>query len=312
MTPPLADSTPSQDSPSETLRLVKSFNNSIVLVTDEHGYEYVVLGRGIGFHKQPGDRVDSTLVERRFVPGPGTPHERVAAYLEHIPGEDLDLAEEAVQLASSRLGTSLSEHMVLPLADHISFAVRRILDDNYLEIPLRWEIASLYPREAAAARQILELVSARRGVELPPGEQVPIALHLVNGQLGGPGIPDTITVTRALSEVLQTTGQRLDRTLDPESYPAARFVTHVRYLIERMVSDRPIARIAPEVADALRTANADHYEIAGQIAVDLQETFGKEIAEDERLYLTLHVARLSDEPPVSDTTPDLSRKEYPL
>ncbi len=50
------------------MKVVKSLNNNMVLARDEHGDECISQGKGIGWQKRSGDSVDTSLIERRFVP----------------------------------------------------------------------------------------------------------------------------------------------------------------------------------------------------------------------------------------------------
>jgi len=46
---------------------IKNFNNNVALVKDKNDKEWVVIGKGIGFGKKPGDLVDETKISRRFI-----------------------------------------------------------------------------------------------------------------------------------------------------------------------------------------------------------------------------------------------------
>lgn len=45
----------------------KIFNNNAIIAKDSGKDELVVMGRGIGFKKSPGDPVDVSLIEKTFV-----------------------------------------------------------------------------------------------------------------------------------------------------------------------------------------------------------------------------------------------------
>ncbi len=105
-------------------------------------------------------------------------------------------------VARAALGDHVTRHVLVPLADHISFALRRAAEGISIEYPLSWEIATLYPAEVAVGRTALEIIEQRRGVRLPDLEAVPIALHLVTTQFGTVDIGTTVRMTEMLSEVL--------------------------------------------------------------------------------------------------------------
>ena len=212
------------------MRVLKVFNNNVVLAVDEQDRELVLFGRGLGFKVAPGSMVDPRRVERRFVPGASASADRIAAMVDDIPADDIALAERLVELARTRLGQRISDHVLLPLADHLSFALRRAAQGvAELEYPLRWEVQYLYPAEVAVARDMLDLVAADRGVRLPEVETVPLALHLVNAQFDA-DMTATAQMTADLHRILDIIREEYGVRIDETSMEVARFVTHLRYL----------------------------------------------------------------------------------
>ncbi|MGF7430844.1 CAT RNA binding domain-containing protein [Thermoanaerobacterium thermosaccharolyticum] len=45
----------------------KIFNNNAIVAKDSDNRELVVMGRGIGFKKSVGEKVDETLIEKTFI-----------------------------------------------------------------------------------------------------------------------------------------------------------------------------------------------------------------------------------------------------
>ncbi len=48
------------------MKIAKVLNNNVVIVLDEQQREQVVMGRGLGFQKRTGDRVDKGKIEKIF------------------------------------------------------------------------------------------------------------------------------------------------------------------------------------------------------------------------------------------------------
>lgn len=204
-----------------------------MLAVDDRDVEHVLFGRGLGFKVAPGSTVDPGRVERRFVPTGSASAERIAALVDEIPSADIELAERMVTLARNRLGAHISDHVLLPLADHLSFALRRAAQGAAeIEYPLRWEVQYLYPAEVAVARDMVALVAADRGVLLPDVEMVPLALHLVNAQFDA-DMTATAQMTQDLHRILAIIREEYGVEIDEDSMDVARFVTHLRYLFLR-------------------------------------------------------------------------------
>ena len=275
------------------MRVTKVFNNNVLLAADDAGAEVVLMGKGLGFQVHAGDAVRTADVERTFVAGGGTTPERIVALLEEIPAEDIDLTQRIVAEARDQLGAHITGHVVVPLADHISFALRRAREDVQISYPLQWEVLHLYPREVAFARRALELVHESTGVELPALEAVPLALHFVNAQFGAGELSRTVEMTEVFGAVLDIVRSRLGVELDEESIDVARFITHLRYLFVRQQQGAPPPDVQGVLLAAVRSQHPDAVAAAVAIQDLLRERYDWTVTGDEVLYLALHVARLT-------------------
>lgn len=277
------------------MRIAKVFNNSVVLGVDEHDHEFVLFGRGVGFQASKGDYVDSSLVERRFVPSANASAERIVAFIDEIPAPDIDLTARIVDAGREVLGEHVSDHVLIPLADHISFALRRARSGSALEdYPLKWEVESLYPREVEFARAALVMVAEATGVELPDIEAVPLALHFVNAQFGARDIAATLGMTEELAHLLGMVREQFGAAVKPDDPAVARFVTHLRFLYARGRSGlRSDAAASASLGAAVKEAQPREYECARGMADYLSKRYGWDFGESEVLYLAIHVVRLT-------------------
>lgn len=289
------------------MRVKKVFNNSVVLGIDEHGTESVLLGAGLGFSLSPGMEVDPAKVERTFVPGGGTNAERLAAFVQEIPIEDIDITEEILRNAGQELGPHVTDHMLVPLADHISFALRRAREGvAEIDYPLRWEVQQLYPAEVRFGTAALKVIEERTGVKLPAVEAVPLALHFVNAQFGAPDLTTAMRMTAVLTEILTLIRARIGLEIDENSVAVGRLVTHLRYLFLREHRGEMIKDDGRNLFAAVQNALPLEYRCALEIGQLLAERFGQPITPDEVMYLTLHVGRLtaSVRPPNESSSED--------
>ncbi|MDX2599960.1 PRD domain-containing protein [Streptomyces caniscabiei] len=270
----------------------KIFNNNVVLGTDEHGGETVFLGRGLGFQVKPGDVVDAGRVERRFV-AQAMPAERLAALAAEIPLGVIEVMEEVVATARVRLGEKISEHILLPLADHVHVALARARTGAVIEYPLKWEIENLYPAETEMGTAALEIIERRLGVRLDETEALPLALHFVNAQIGSGDIAATMQMTQWLRIALQTIGEDLGVAIDQRSLDAARFLTHLRYLFLRARDGKQAADVGDRIGEAVRSTRPLEYACAERLARRMEELFDWRVGREEILYLALHVSRLT-------------------
>lgn len=276
------------------MEVLKVYNNNVVLATD--GYREVVLtGRGVGYQARRGDVVDGERVQQVFVPDAQHDIEQLSAFLTEIPPEHLLLAAEILTLAQAELGTEFGQAMVIPLADHISFAIKRVRQHIEVGYPLRAEVAHLYPNELRAARNGVALVRERTGLDLPPDEAVPIALHFVNAMFASDDLSHTVRMTELFRQVFDVLDSAYDRHFDTESINAARFITHLRYFFVRVDSGQQLSENPDSFVTTIRTSFPEAFVCAERVKALLELRLEKPINTDEVVYLTLHVARLASD-----------------
>jgi len=274
------------------MELRRVLNNNTVLVIDDSGAESIVLGKAIGYGKRPGDLIDATQVTQTFLPDEANPIERLAAYLSDIPLDAVRVAHEIAELASQRLGLPMTQSLMLPIADHLAFAVARLRQQISADYPLRWEVAQLYPKELSIGREGVQIANRRLNVELPGDEAIPIALHLVNSQFTAEGLQHTVRMTEKITQVLHIVESGMGISADQDAMSVARFITHLRYLFVRLEQQKQFTNSPKQVLDAIREAHPEAWLCAQRIRLLLETGGDVHLTHDEVLYLTLHVARL--------------------
>ncbi len=192
----------------------------------------------------------------------------------------------------TRLGVQISDSSVIALADHIHTALSRHEQGEALTVPLVAEVSYAFPAEARIARDALDLVRRRTGVNLPDQEAAAIALHVVNARFKTTDMPTTFQLTTVLSDILKMIEERLDTAIDPHSVEVARFATHLRFLLVRLQKGRPHADTSEFLWNAAKSAHPREHACAIDLGSRISEITRFEVNREEELYLTLHVLRL--------------------
>ena len=107
------------------MRIEKIINNNIISSKDGMGVELVVMGRGIGFGKRPGDEIDDQMVEKTFKLDQMNDKEQFKELLASLPLEYIRLANDIISFAKDNLAIKLNQNVYLTLTDHINFALNR-------------------------------------------------------------------------------------------------------------------------------------------------------------------------------------------
>ncbi|MGO4238588.1 BglG family transcription antiterminator [Pseudarthrobacter sp. YAF2] len=274
------------------MEVLRVFNNNVVLARGANHEEVIVTGRGLGYQAKPGSAVDKTKIVRIFVPEDGRNADNFGALVAAVPPEHLILADQALQLTRK---VPVSSTTVVGLADHLSFAIRRMRQGIDLEYPLRAEVAHLYPDELRTAQLILDFVNARVEQALPEAEAVPIALHLVNAGFATGDLSLTYQMTGVFTQLFEVLEKAYDCPFNQDTVNAARFITHLRYFFVRAQTGRQLDDGASTLSKAIRESYPEAYANALKLQAVLELRLGEPLTEDEVTYLTLHVARMVED-----------------
>lgn len=285
------------------MRFHKRLNNNVVVAVDEQGEEQVLFGRGLGFGLSIGSTVDMERVERIYVlkggPIPALPGEAATPADPTNPAnpansEYLEIAAQIYDDARETIPVEISESIIAPLADHIGIAVRRERERFHLRNMMLQEVQRFYRDEFIVGRRAVELVNTRFAVALGDDEARFIALHLVGAELGAnEGSMPISTITGLIHEIESIVRMHYMTAIDPESEAYRRFMTHLKFFSERLT--RRQASRASDVGGMLVAVN-DTYPGARECVERIRELLAAKyehsLTDDERLYLTIHVAHI--------------------
>lgn len=281
----------------DTATIKRVYNNNVLLAELQDGSETVLLGKGIGFQHRPGQSIDLDAAEQRFVPDGSYAASHVAGILSDSPLEQIELAQEITAMAQTELGLEPRQSLLVPVLDHLGFAVQRATEGIRMDFPLRWEVAQLYPAEGELGRRVLDLVRQRLGVQLQDEEWVAFALHFVNQQWAKADFSKTVSMTETIARVFSLLSVRWNANIDENALSAARFVTHLRYLFARAAKAASPTSIHVDVLASVRQASPEAADAALEVARLIGSSLGRELDDDEVSYLALHTSRLYAEMP---------------
>lgn len=276
------------------MEILRVFNNNVVLARNGSN-EVILTGRGLGFQAKPGQQIDPSKVLRTFIPEDGRDPDHLGAMVAAIPPEHLMLAEQALEAGRAEMPIPHSSVLTVALADHLSFAIKRLHLGLRFDYPLRGEVSHLYPAELETARRVLEHVNAHLDAPLSDDEAIPITLHLVNAGFATGDLSYTYQMTGVFTQLFEVLEQAYDRPFDRNSVNAARFITHLRYFFVRANSGKQLEEGAGKLREAIKGSYPDAYSTALKLQAVLELRLGEPLTDDEVTYLTLHVARMVTE-----------------
>ncbi|HEY3588574.1 MAG TPA: transcriptional antiterminator BglG [Buttiauxella sp.] len=275
------------------MKIAKILNNNVVVILDEQGREQVVMGRGLGFQKQVGDVLAGDKIEKVFALKSDELVARLGELLSQIPLEVMTTCDRIIEQSRQRLG-KLQESLYITLTDHCHFAIERQKKGVAIRNVLLWEIKRLYPKEFLLGQEALVLIEKRLNVQLAEDEAGFIALHLVTAQLNSE-MPEVMHVTRVMQEILHIVKYQLRLEYDEESLSYQRFVTHLKFFAQRMLSRDVVADDDATLHAAVKDNYPQAWRCAEKINRHLVAEYQRELTTEEIMFLAIHIERVRKE-----------------
>src|SRR5690625_502166 len=276
------------------MKIKKVLNNNVAISHNELNQEVVVMGKGLAFQKKPGSSIEPTKIEKTFTLENKGISNKIAELLKDIPEVYLELAYRIISLAKDKLPQKLDDYLYVALIDHLSFAVERHNRGLDLKNALLWEIRKYYKQEFQVSLEALDIINKELNIELPEDEAASIALHLVNSQLSGENMTATIQVTEMVNDILNIVKYHFQMELDEDSINYERFLTHLRFFAIRFIRKEKMANMYDAfLYEQIKLKYDEAFRCAERIATYIENNYEWTISNDEILYLTLHIHRLT-------------------
>lgn len=267
--------------------VVKVFNNNIILVRDK-GVEKVLFGKGLGFGKKFGETLKPGLIVEKLFKIENEDNQRnMNEVISRVDAGFFALCEEAIVDISDELGEELNESIHIGLVDHLSYAIKRIENNEEIENPFLIEIQTLYRKEYSLAVKIAKKIGEVVNLEIPSGEVGFIALHIHSSRNSGK-LSNTIKYSFLSNKIVLHVEDRLKINIDRESLDYARFLIHIRFAVERILLDKHIKN---DLISIIEKQYELSYIIAEEASDILEKGLDKKVTKDEIAYLAMHIER---------------------
>ncbi|HIQ75187.1 MAG TPA: PRD domain-containing protein [Candidatus Cottocaccamicrobium excrementipullorum] len=273
------------------MKVRKVINNNIVSSADEDGREIVVMGRGIGFQAREGWEIPEERIEKIFRLDNKDSLNRFKDLLARLPLGHIQISDEIISYGKKVLNKPLNHNIYITLTDHINFAVERHRQNMMFPNPLLREVRSFYREEYLIGEYALALIKKKLGIDFPVDEAASIALHLVNAEYNT-AMRDTINITRLIEQVVGIVSEYFNFTPDESSLHYERFVTHLKFLAQRIYSGELLNSELPEFAAMIEMLYPEEYICSQKIQYFIQETYGHRVTDEEAAYLAVHIKRM--------------------
>lgn len=272
----------------------KIFNNNAILAKDSEKREVVVMGCGIGFRKDIGDNIDEEKIEKTFILKEKDASEKFKLLLEDVPTEIIYLCYDIIDYAKNMIATEINDYIYVTLTDHINNAIELFKEGLNRPNIIVWEIKKFYPKEFEIGVKALEFIEDELDIKLPDDEAGNIALHLINAQVNNScnKVEDVAKQTKMVQDILNIVRYTYNVELNEESLNYERFVTHLRFFFQRL-NKKKVDKLENEDDDFLLNQVKVKYKEAYNCMLKVEKYLEKELDDEEKLYLTLHIQRIT-------------------
>ncbi|MDF2905509.1 MAG: transcription antiterminator BglG [Herbinix sp.] len=273
------------------MQVERIINNNVVSAFDHKGKEVVVMGKGIGFHAKQGNDIDPILIEKIFYLESQNAVDKFKELVENLPLEHIQVSNEIITYADKVLNRKLNPNIYITLTDHINFAIERFRQEMLFDNPLLWDVQRLYRQEYLIGEYAVALIDKRLGIRLPVDEAASIALHIVNAEYNTV-MSQTMNITKLLPQVLQIVKDDFGITLEENTLHYERFVTHLRFLVQRILNREQFDNIDMEFCEMVKNLYPLEFGCSERIADSLKASFADVICVEELAMMSVHIRRV--------------------
>ena len=275
------------------MKIKKFLNNNVVLLK-KGSNEIIGFSTGISFKKKTGDDVEESDFEKIFVLDTHAMLEHFSYQLSKCDPKYVKLVTQIVEYAKQNYHLRVNDYIYLTLLDHIDFTVRRLKENMFFKSPLQYEVRRFYPDEYAIGVYAVQLLERELDLEIPTEEAISIALHFVNIQSTKRDMTVTNKITKFIEDVLTIVRYEYTQSFDENSFHFSRFVTHLHYFAQNVINHTMPSYEQTDLFEQVEKMYPKAFHCVGKIKIYIKNTYNITISENEEIYLTLHIQKLTE------------------
>lgn len=276
------------------MKIKKFLNNNVVLLK-KGSNEIIGFSTGISFNKKVGDDVEEQDFEKIFVLDTHAMLEHFSYQLGKCDPKYVAIVAKIVAYAKQNYRLAVSDYIYLTLLDHIDFTVHRIKLQMTFHSPLQWDIRRFYPDEYAIGVYAVQLMEQELTIDVPTEEAISIALHFVNVQSQKKDMAVTNQIAKFIEDVLTIVKYEYKQNFDENSFHYSRFVTHLHYFAQNVINHTLPSYEASTLYAQIEKMYPQAFHCVEKIKVYIKNTYDINISENEEIYLSLHIQKLTEQ-----------------
>ena len=272
------------------MKVTRVLNNNVVL-GDEDGMLYLLMGLSIGFKRKTGSIIPSSAIEKMFVLKDPKSANRLKQMTNAIPDEYFVFCADVVTYIKKELKKEINDSLYIVLTDHIHSCVERYKNGIVLKNALLNEVKRFYSEEFRISSHIVEMINEKFNVELKDDEAAFITFNIVNAYFD----TNTSTVqemTRFIQDILTLIKARFNIEYNEEDTSYIRFITHLKYFCQKVFMKKLDMFKDEDMLNLIKNKYTKEYEVAKEVLKMTSERYEYEETEMDAMYLAIHIARV--------------------
>lgn len=272
-------------------RVEKVLNHNVMIVVNEEDMkEYLMMGKGVGFGKKVAERMEEPANVQIYSLIEAGKEDTKSASAKEINPIYLEAANLLLELAKKRLG-KVDPGAMIPLADHMEFAVKRIKEQGEISNPLTQDIRVLFHGEYKVAEEIIPFLQKETGVEISESEVGYIALH-IHAAITEEKVSSSLQVAECVRECISMIEKEIGCQIPVTTLSYNRLMNHVRYMVFRILQKE---EIKISMNDYMEIRFKSSYTIAENICKEMEKIMKCKPHDNEIGYLAIHIQRCREE-----------------
>lgn len=149
----------------------------------------------------------------------------------------------------------------------------------------------------------MDYIEKKFEIRLSEDEAGFIALHIVNAQMDQ-SIKTIYEITQIIQEISNMVKYHYRIVFDEDSVYYHRFITHLKYFAERIVSNNLHENNEDDLLNVIKVKYKNAYKFIEKLDEFIHKKYNYDLTDEEKLYLTIHVERVVSKSIKSDINPN--------
>lgn len=272
-------------------RVEKVLNHNVILaIYEKDKQEYLVMQKGIGFGKKTAERFKAGEEAQVYSLVDIKNAKDTTSSVREIEPIYLEAANMLLDEAEKRIG-KVDRGVLIPLADHIDFAIKRMREQGEISNPLISDIQVLFHMEYKVAQKMIPFLAECSDVTMSESELGYIALH-IHSAISEKNVASSMQVARCVRECINLIEKEIHKKIPVTTLSYNRLMNHVRYMVLRAEQKEEIKLSMNDYME-LRFKKA--YGIATYVCNEMEKILHTKLHENELGYLAMHIQRCMEE-----------------